>query len=63
MITEQSSSTAMDDPSYNDSHRAFLQTLQARPSITFEEAQPILAAIFSIRGKSNQPALLPAQTS
>ncbi|PHH86239.1 hypothetical protein CDD83_10532 [Cordyceps sp. RAO-2017] len=31
---------------YNDSHRAFLQALLARGSVTFEESQAILAAIF-----------------
>ncbi|KAL1956664.1 hypothetical protein VTO42DRAFT_6914 [Malbranchea cinnamomea] len=38
-----------DSDSYNDSHRAFLQALMARGSMTFEEAKPILAEIFSVR--------------
>ncbi|GAO18752.1 hypothetical protein UVI_02040740 [Ustilaginoidea virens] len=32
---------------YDDSHRAFLQVLLARATITFEEAQPILATILN----------------
>ncbi|ODM17070.1 hypothetical protein SI65_07469 [Aspergillus cristatus] len=32
---------------YNDSNRAFLQAFMAHSSMTFEEARPILAAIFS----------------
>ncbi|OJJ79826.1 non-structural maintenance of chromosomes element 1 family protein [Aspergillus glaucus CBS 516.65] len=32
---------------YNDSNRAFLQAFMAHSSMTFEEAKPILAAIFS----------------
>lgn len=40
----------MDDTNYNDSNRAFLQAFLARGAMTFEEAQPILAAIFSIQG-------------
>jgi hypothetical protein len=35
----------MDSPDYNSSHRAFLQALFARSTITFEESKPILAAI------------------
>jgi hypothetical protein len=31
--------------SYNDTHRAFLQALIARPTLTFAEAQPLLALI------------------
>ncbi|OJD39945.1 dna repair protein nse1 [Diplodia corticola] len=34
---------------YNHSHRAFLQAFLARSVMTFEEAQPILAAILSAR--------------
>ncbi|KAI9738731.1 MAG: hypothetical protein M1834_008236 [Cirrosporium novae-zelandiae] len=33
---------------YNDSNRAFLQAFLGRSTLTFEEAQPILAAIFSV---------------
>ncbi|KAI0599419.1 putative DNA repair protein Nse1 [Biscogniauxia sp. FL1348] len=32
---------------YNDGNRAFLQALLARGTMTFKEAQPVLAAIFS----------------
>ncbi|GIJ86859.1 hypothetical protein Asppvi_005757 [Aspergillus pseudoviridinutans] len=32
---------------YNDSNRAFLQAFLARSTMTFEEARPVLAAIFS----------------
>ncbi|GFF57423.1 non-structural maintenance of chromosomes element 1 homolog [Aspergillus udagawae] len=32
---------------YNDSNRAFLQAFMARSTMTFEEARPVLAAIFS----------------
>jgi hypothetical protein len=38
------------DPSlahYNDGNRAFLQALLARGTVTFEEGQKILAAIFT----------------
>lgn len=37
-------------PEYNDSNRAFLQAFMARSSMTFEEAQPILAAILTVSG-------------
>lgn len=37
------------EPAYNNSHRAFLQAFLARSVMTFEEAQPILASILSIR--------------
>lgn len=39
----------MDETQYNDTNRAFLQAFLARGTLTFEEAQPILAAIFSIQ--------------
>lgn len=39
------------DPGYTDSNRAFLQAFKCRPSMTLEEAKPVLAAIFSIKGK------------
>lgn len=32
---------------YNNGHRAFLQALQARGTMTFEESRPIIAAIFN----------------
>lgn len=35
---------------YNDSNRAFLQAFMAYSSMTFEEARPVLAAIFSAHG-------------
>lgn len=37
-------------PEYNDSNRAFLQAFMARSSMTFEDAQPILAAILTVSG-------------
>lgn len=40
----------IDEDGYNDSNRAFLQAFMARASMTFEEAKPILAAIFSVHG-------------
>ncbi|KAB8077649.1 Nse1 non-SMC component of SMC5-6 complex-domain-containing protein [Aspergillus leporis] len=33
---------------YNDSNRAFLQAFMARSTMTFAEAKPVLAAIFSV---------------
>lgn len=41
---------AAEGSSYNDSNRAFLQAFLARSSLTFEEARPILAAIFTTHG-------------
>ncbi|KAJ5693960.1 hypothetical protein N7536_004372 [Penicillium majusculum] len=41
---------------YNDSNRAFLQAFMARSSMTFEEAQPILAAILTVsEGRTVDP--------
>lgn len=40
---------------YNNSHRAFLQAFLARSVLTFEEAQPILAAILTAYGTSPPP--------
>ncbi|KAJ5930937.1 hypothetical protein N7466_006430 [Penicillium verhagenii] len=40
----------MGDNSYDNSNRAFLQAFMGRSSMTFEEAQPVLAAIFSAHG-------------
>lgn len=37
----------MEVDGYNDSNRAFLQAFMARSTMTFEEAQPVLAAILS----------------
>jgi hypothetical protein len=42
--------TALSEDAYNDSNRAFLQAFMARSTMTFEEAKPILAAIFSAHG-------------
>ena len=39
-------------PEYDDSNRAFLQAFMARSSMTFEDAQPILAAILTVSGTS-----------
>lgn len=36
---------------YNNSNRAFLQAFIARNPLTFDEAKPILASIFSAHGK------------
>ncbi|OJJ50275.1 hypothetical protein ASPZODRAFT_1137948 [Penicilliopsis zonata CBS 506.65] len=38
-----------DENGYNDSNRAFLQAFLARGSMTFAEARPVLAAIFSVQ--------------
>jgi hypothetical protein len=54
------------DPSlahYNDGNRAFLQALLARGTVTFEEGQKILAAIFTaqegiIRSRDSPPSSL-----
>ncbi|RAL06691.1 non-structural maintenance of chromosomes element 1 family protein [Aspergillus homomorphus CBS 101889] len=37
--------------SYNDTNRAFLQAFMGRSTMTFEEARPVLAAIFSAHEK------------
>ncbi|EKV08604.1 DNA repair protein Nse1, putative [Penicillium digitatum] len=43
-------------PEYNDSNRAFLQAFMARSSMTFEDAQPILAAILTVsEGRTVDP--------
>lgn len=54
-----------DETGYNDSNRAFLQAFMARSSMTFDEARPVLAAIFSVQGRiTMSPSLLrPANTS
>ncbi|KAF2086641.1 DNA repair protein Nse1 [Saccharata proteae CBS 121410] len=50
-----------DEPIYNHSHRAFLQVFLARSVLTFEEAQPILAAIISAKdGEYSSRHILPA---
>ncbi|KAJ5999366.1 hypothetical protein N7451_007176 [Penicillium sp. IBT 35674x] len=38
---------------YDDSNRAFLQAFMGRSSMTFEEAQPVLAAIFTAQKREN----------
>ncbi|GAD95769.1 DNA repair protein Nse1 [Paecilomyces variotii No. 5] len=43
-------SNDVDEDGYNDSNRAFLQAFMARSTMTFEEAKPVLAAIFSAHG-------------
>jgi hypothetical protein len=52
-----------DDPAaahYNDSNRAFLQAFMARGTMTFKEAKPVLAAIFTAKeGKYSLPLLFP----
>ena len=40
-----------EESQYNNSNRAFLQAFIARNPLTFEEAKPILASIFSAHGK------------
>lgn len=40
---------------YNDGNRAFLQAFMARSAMSFEEAKPVLAAIFSANGNSVFP--------
>lgn len=35
--------------SYDDSHRAFLQSILARGSLTLKEGQQLLAAILSVK--------------
>ncbi|KAK0822408.1 hypothetical protein LTR73_009309, partial [Friedmanniomyces endolithicus] len=44
------------DPAYDNTHRAFLQSLLARQTITFAEAKPILAAIQTAQ-TPNRPTL------
>lgn len=43
----------VEDFGYNDSNRAFLQAFMARSTLTFDEAKPVLAAIFTAHGSSN----------
>lgn len=40
-----------DDPVYNNSHRAFLQSFLSRATLTFEQARPIVAAIEKAQGR------------
>ncbi len=39
------------DSQYNNSNRAFVQAFIARSTLTFEEAKPLLAAIFTAHGE------------
>ena len=39
------------DGQYNNSNHAFIQAFIARSTLTFEEAKPLLAAIFTAHGK------------
>ena len=49
---------------YDDSNRAFLQAFMARGTLTFKEARPLLAAIFSVKdGTSPIPLQLCLQVS
>jgi non-structural maintenance of chromosomes element 1 len=43
-------------PDYGDNHRAFLQALLARSTVTFESAKPLLATIESIRDEKEVSA-------
>lgn len=43
------SDAGSDAAQYNDGNRAFLQSFMARGTLTFEEAKPMLAAIYSIQ--------------
>lgn len=45
-----------DDINYDNTHRAFLQSLLSRQSLTFEEAKPLLAAI-QTASNPNRPTL------
>lgn len=51
----------MDDPDdhsaaqYDDTNRAFLQAFMARGTLTFKEAQPLLAAIFTVKDGISHP--------
>ena len=40
------------DEDYNNTHRSFVQAFIARSTFTFDEAKPVLAAIFSARRMS-----------
>ncbi|KAF2144931.1 uncharacterized protein K452DRAFT_356283 [Aplosporella prunicola CBS 121167] len=46
-----------DGDDYNSTHRAFLQAFLARSVMTFEEAQPILAAILTAKDDGERPIL------
>lgn len=40
-----------EEAQYNNTNRAFLQAFLARSTLTFDDAKPILAAIFTAHGK------------
>ncbi|WYZ45329.1 hypothetical protein EsH8_VIII_000645 [Colletotrichum jinshuiense] len=40
---------------YNNGNRAFLQAFLARGTLTFEDAQPILAEIFTLEAENDEP--------
>ncbi|KAL2065684.1 hypothetical protein VTL71DRAFT_3354 [Oculimacula yallundae] len=44
-------------PGYNNGNRAFLQSMMARGTLTFREAKPLLAAIFSLDSDSQVEAM------
>ena len=44
------------DSQYNNSNRAFVQAFIARSTLTFDEAKPLLAAIFTAHGGSFDPS-------
>ncbi|KAG9734661.1 DNA repair protein Nse1, partial [Aureobasidium melanogenum] len=53
------SDSGENDPVYNNSHRAFLQSFLSRATLTFEQARPIVAAIEKAQaqdGRDIQPA-------
>jgi hypothetical protein len=45
----------METHGYDDRNRAFLQAFMARSTMTFEEAQPVLAAILSASRTQTSP--------
>ncbi|KAM5348313.1 hypothetical protein ACJ41O_008137 [Fusarium nematophilum] len=52
----------MSESNFNDGNRAFLQAILARGTITFEESQPILAAIFNAaRQDGEEDEIRPSQ--
>ena len=50
------------DSQYNNSNRLFLQAFIARSTLTFEEAKPLLAAIFTAHGDFRNPRRLKFHT-
>lgn len=45
----------VDEDDYDDGNRAFLQAFMARSNMTFEEARPVLASIFTANGSPPHP--------